>query len=208
MAGTKLTTTLWIGFGAASLALAAPCAASAADAAGNFAVRGVGGQTCGQFVELVGATDPQTKRDAVLVYESWLSGYLSRTNRGTPDTFDASPIVNSRDMLTLLLRQCQRQPEALVETMAAGVIDALLPAGLSTQSELITVSDGERSRSYRQATVVRVQERLIELGHFQGSADGRFGPSSGVALQKFQESAGLEQTGFLDLDTLIRLLLG
>ncbi len=43
--------------------------------------------------------------------------------------------------------------------------------------------------------VTDLQERLRQLGHYEGSVDGNYGPTTETAVQLFQEAAGLEQDG-------------
>lgn len=45
------------------------------------------------------------------------------------------------------------------------------------------------------AAVARVQRRLEDLGLYRGAADGRWGPKTRDALQRFQRDRGLEATG-------------
>ncbi len=179
---------------------------SAADANGNFSVRGVGGTTCGAFVQALEAEDANTRRDAVLIYESWLNGYLTHINRSTELTYDASPIINARDMLVLVLRQCEAQPAALFETISSVVVSALFDMRTKARSDEVVLSDGSQQRNYRLATILLAQRALVDAGYLQGTPDGVFGPVSSTALAEFQRVSGLQATGFLDMDSLILLL--
>jgi peptidoglycan hydrolase-like protein with peptidoglycan-binding domain len=53
-----------------------------------------------------------------------------------------------------------------------------------------------------------IQGALAKAGYFQGSANGVWGQSSVSALAKFQQDNGLEQTGKIDAQSLIKLNLG
>ena len=53
--------------------------------------------------------------------------------------------------------------------------------------------------------VVRVQAALMRRGYYKGDIDGLLGPLTRAALQGFQISEGLTQTGRMDLETLSRL---
>jgi len=46
---------------------------------------------------------------------------------------------------------------------------------------------------------IAVQNWLLELGHYQGKVDGRLGPISQQAYQRFQENSGLVPDGFITL---------
>jgi hypothetical protein len=52
------------------------------------------------------------------------------------------------------------------------------------------------------ATVQAVQTRLLNLGYYNGSIDGVFGPSTRDAVADFQTANQLNVTGSLSLDTL------
>ena len=62
------------------------------------------------------------------------------------------------------------------------------------------------ARGAKGELVEAFQERLIELGYLNGSADGDFGPRTEAAVIAFQAAAGLVQTGILDADTVEALL--
>lgn len=181
--------------------------AQAADSAGNFAVRGGGAQRCATMLAGLGAESEQARRDAILLYESWLTGYVTFANRSTEGRYDVSPIVAPRDMLVLLVRQCESDPEALVETMASAVVAALAPAALGEASDLVTVTGDDFSREYRRGTLLLMQQRLSDLGYLRARPDGEVGRSTRQAIARFQAAQGLPETGLPDLDTMLRLLL-
>lgn len=47
-------------------------------------------------------------------------------------------------------------------------------------------------------TVIEVQEKLIDLGYLEGSADGIFGEQTKIAIEQFQKDNSIEVTGSLD----------
>ena len=51
------------------------------------------------------------------------------------------------------------------------------------------------------AALMQVQERLRQLGAYNGSADGLWGPDSQSALERFQQGRGLQVTGQLNQAT-------
>ena len=53
-----------------------------------------------------------------------------------------------------------------------------------------------------------IQRALAKAGYFQGPADGVWGQNSVSALAKFQGDNGLEPTGKIDAQSLIKLDLG
>ena len=48
------------------------------------------------------------------------------------------------------------------------------------------------------SSTAEIQQRLIDLGYLQGSADGKWGPRSTAAMRAFQELNGLPVTGAID----------
>ena len=48
--------------------------------------------------------------------------------------------------------------------------------------------------------VIRVQAALMRRGFYNGDIDGLLGPKTRAALQAFQESEGISQTGRMDRD--------
>ena len=48
------------------------------------------------------------------------------------------------------------------------------------------------------SSTVEIQQRLIELGYLQGTADGKWGPRSTAAMKSFQEVNNLSVTGTID----------
>ena len=54
-------------------------------------------------------------------------------------------------------------------------------------------------------TVQKAQQALNDKGFEAGSADGKWGPNTQAAVQKFQQSKNLNQSGQLDAQTLAAL---
>ena len=63
-------------------------------------------------------------------------------------------------------------------------------------------TDDEDSSSFENGDyadeIVKIQERLIELGYLSGDADGSFGDMTETAVSLFQEINGITQTGVAD----------
>ena len=53
--------------------------------------------------------------------------------------------------------------------------------------------------------VIRVQAALMRRGFYDGDIDGLLGPKTRAALQAFQQTEGIPQTGRMDIATLTRL---
>lgn len=199
---------VWMLFGIlVAIAVGGSSNGYAADSSQRYAVRGAGAQSCERFVSFF-QQKPEQRRDAILMYDAWFAGYVTHVNRSSEGTYDVSPIVNSTDSLNLLLQQCSKNPKILVESVVAGILVALADARVSEESQLVEVGVGGEKRLYRKETIVKIQQRLIDLGFLAGRADGFFGSKSVKALAKFQKEKKINETGFPDSGTVLNLLLG
>lgn len=186
----------------AALLFSAPTGgAHAADADGEFAVFGPGVRSCAEFRGLVDSN----ARDALL-YISWFQGYLSRANLTGETTYSVLPVVDANSSATLLYRVCANNPSVTVERAADSLITLLSPLAVTERSEIVKVTEGDRTIEIWQATLVRLQQELTKRGHYKGEADGLFGPGTRQALQAFQKEQGLAETGLPDIETLAALL--
>jgi peptidoglycan hydrolase-like protein with peptidoglycan-binding domain len=59
-----------------------------------------------------------------------------------------------------------------------------------------------RTRINKRALVAELQRQLTTRGYYRGSADGRYGRRTALALRAFQFNSGLPPTGHLDMTTL------
>jgi hypothetical protein len=186
---------------------AIPPGSGAADKDSKYAVRGVGSSKCSQMLSAIDSQDQNIRKDAVLLYASWLNGYLSYVNRIEKETYDIVPLADSTHLLAVIVGQCRSNAVALVESISAQVIGALSKARITSESPLVALTVGDQEGSFREATLIALQDKLIVLGHFKGKADGKFGTGSQRALRAFQKEEKLKETGFPDTDTLMRALL-
>ncbi|MCC6946904.1 MAG: peptidoglycan-binding protein [Bradyrhizobiaceae bacterium] len=173
----------------------------AADAQGQFALRGFGAETCrAASQKLKGNTAASANALA------WLLGYTTAFNRREPDTFDVSPLAETTAILRMVAGVCAKNPDALVETVTYDVLRSLAAARVKGNSPMAQVKSGKASAEVRRETLARMQEQLIKLGHLEGTADGNYGPRTETALKAFQRQQGLAQTGVPDSVTIVRLL--
>jgi hypothetical protein len=187
--------------------LVIPPGSGAADKNGKYAVRGVGSSKCSQMVSAIDSKDQNVRKDAVLLYTSWLNGYLTYVNRIEKETYDIVPLTDSSYLLAVIVGQCRNNPDALMDSISVQVVGALSKARITSESPLVALAVGDQKGSFRKATLIALQNKLIALGHFKGKADGEFGTSSQKALRVFQKAEKLKETGFPDTDTLMRALL-
>ena len=75
--------------------------------------------------------------------------------------------------------------------------EAVNPSGPTPEPPLSNGSRGDR--------VTQLQQRLQELGYYQGEVDGQFGPGTREAVIAFQKNNGLDPDGLAGSETLNRL---
>lgn len=173
-----------------------------ADAQGHYSVRGIGAYSCSDAEE-------RSREDANFLPSlmTWLSGYLTASNRLIDQTFDAIFVTEARSVAELVLRLCGDVPEARLETAAAQLLQVLSPVRVRAQSATRQIRYGDQRIVLHEETLMRAQEHLAALGHYTGSIDGAYGPHMTAALRRFQQQVGLAQNGVPDSATLIRLFL-
>lgn len=81
---------------------------------------------------------------------------------------------------------------------------ALVPKG----TKVVIVGPPHRlnlSRGSKGSDVVDVQNRLRELGYYQGPINGTYGPATELAMRRFQRENGLTVTGSVTAQTYVDL---
>lgn len=179
----------------------------AADGKGKFAVRGVGAGSCSQLLSMLNQKEEQARREAVLLNMSWIDGYLSYINRVEKNTFDIMPLPQAKEVLTVVVNQCAANKDTLVETMLLQVVAGFNKAKVQSESPLVKISSGSVEGSLRKETLVAIQNKLIDRKLLKGKADGEYNDSCKKAIMAFQKSVKLEETGYPDVNTIIKLLL-
>lgn len=187
---------------ALAIAVIGVAPAQAADTKGNFALRGVGSQTCKVMLDELAKT-PATAG----ITASWLLGYMSATNRYEPDTFDISPVMDPQALFNVLVGLCKAHPEARVQTVASDTLAALGKARVKADSPMVEAKSGNAVVPIHQETLLLVQKRLNEKGYLKSRPDGTYGAQSEAAVKSFQTAEKLPVTGVPDAPTVIRLLI-
>lgn len=172
--------------------------ALAADAEGNYAIRGAGSQSCERYTQ-----DVDNQSDNVDVYLRWLEGYASGINLHQSDTFDAMPLPGTEGIARLVYNVCRQTPDDRLETAAAQMFESIRPARVTASSELVTLEAGDESLQVRSETLRKVQEVLAEAGFYDSTIDGIYGPGTRRAIEAFQEDNEIEASGLPDLITLV-----
>jgi peptidoglycan hydrolase-like protein with peptidoglycan-binding domain len=84
-----------------------------------------------------------------------------------------------------------------------------LVMALSLCLPALTWARGESAQpQMSQAEIRQVQERLQELGYYDGAIDGIPGPNTAEAMREYQQARGLPVTGRLDQETAQALQIG
>ncbi len=180
---------------------AAASAASAADDDGNFAVKGAGLETCQSYLQA-----REQQGNAVVLVRSWLNGFVTAYNYRTEKTYDIAPMHGIDRLEAMLARVCGEDPEQPLVQAAVAVSQGLQPARATAKSERVELSHDGAQVSVPRNLLVRGQQRLKALGHYDGPIDGQYGPGTRGALTAYQEANGLDTTGLPDRATLVRLL--
>ncbi|MEO8558167.1 MAG: peptidoglycan-binding domain-containing protein [Rhodospirillales bacterium] len=191
-----LPASIWV----AAITLHAP--AQAADTKGNFALRGIGSQSCQALLD-----ELQKAPGNAVVAASWVLGYMSATNRYEPDTFDISPVTDAQSIFNVVIGLCKAHPTVRVQTILSDTLAALGKARIKTDSPMVDTKSGTTVASVRTETLVLVQKKLAERGLLKAKADGAYGAQTEAAVKDFQKAEKLPITGVVDSATVIRLLI-
>lgn len=178
-----------------------PVNAIAADADGQFSVRGFGSISCQDFISVVEENDT----DALVAHAHWLQGYFSAHNRKKPETFDTVPVYRAQDILTLVRSVCERIPEQPVEAAANASVNLFERVHVTADSEVTTVENDGRQTSVRKGVIAEVQQALSDMGYYDSEVDGLFGRKTATAISNYQGETNLPETGLPDLATLVEI---
>lgn len=183
-----------------ALALAGP--AAAADADGQFAIKGGGQQPCASFL-----TAWDSRNSDLSLYAGWIDGYVTGLNQFTDNTYDLAPWQATETLLGLTQSVCAQAPEG-TRFMDAffQVVRLITPSRVTEQSPVIAlVHEGQSTLAYG-AVIERMKTRLRDLGHGDGlTVNAAFDPATAAAVSAFQTAEGLPATGLPDQRTLFQL---
>jgi peptidoglycan hydrolase-like protein with peptidoglycan-binding domain len=123
------------------------------------------------------------------------------------DTFDASFVTSTPELAGLLNDLCLAAPEQQLEMAARSLLEAVEPARVRSNSDLVRVGLGAQQVVLRSETMRLIQQRLAEQGYYRGAIDGEYGPQLAVALRRYQQANDLEASAIPDSRTVFHLLL-
>ena len=174
--------------------------ATAADAAGQFGVRGAGLISCALYTE-----QRSTRSEAYHTVAGWLDGYITGVNEYAADTYDTTSFESTELLLALLGEHCSRHPETPLFAVIRPLIKGLSEHRLREPSDRITFTiDGRELRLYAEV-IRRIQHRLSEAGFYSGKTHGVYTDAVRQAMREYQASLELNPTGIPDQLTLWRL---
>lgn len=185
-------------------AVAAPLPTIAADANGDFAVRGAGRIACAELQDALQAKDQQR----LTIFATWIDGYVTALSQTGEDTFDAAPWMTTELLLALAGQSCANRPDADVMAVVGRLMAELRPIRLAERSPLLKIDEGDAATVLYRETVERARARLEALG-YGFETEGVVGRAAHEELRKnllaYQEASGLPPSGRLDQHTLLNL---
>jgi peptidoglycan hydrolase-like protein with peptidoglycan-binding domain len=117
--------------------------------------------------------------------------------------FNKDPFTNGDE--TVLPPAGNNAPLTTGETATLPPTDNKVPAAIAPQDNALPPQDNPIAGSIQQGsrgTAVReLQQRLRELGYFNGRTTGNFGPLTKAAVIQFQQDSGLNANGIVDEPT-------
>lgn len=184
-----------------ALILAWTMPAKAADADGNFVIKGAGTASCASLIEAKAARDGRYSSIA-----GWLDGYLTAQNELRAGTFDLAPWQQTELLLAALAGWCRSRPQDTLHTAVFRLVESLQSGRLAERSALVTIGDDSSQVVVYSAVWERVQQRLKLRGFYDGDITGVEDARSRDALRAFQAARELPVTGLPDQPTLAQLL--
>ena len=174
---------------------------SAADASGQFAVRGAGFATCQHYLRA-----HELKANEWYLFFGWLDGYLSAFNEKSAETFDVVPWQSTELIAEIIRNVCARDATQYFFPVVRTVVGGFDQQKLATAEAKKSVEVGENTALVYPATLRSAQLALAERGHFDGEASGEFDAKTQAAIEAFQAKHSIPVNGLPGPVTLWALL--
>jgi hypothetical protein len=186
----------------ALLSLMPALPASAADRAGNYAVKGFGQANCVDLSRIAASSKPEE----LAPFLQWLAGYLTAANAYERETYDLLSWQSDRVIATSLIGYCRANPKVAVGVAAAKMVESLRATRVVAMGPFQTLTlNGQQIRFYDE-TVLRMKRALAAQAGYQGPIDRALNtPALRDALLRFQAARKIPQTGLPDEATLVTL---
>ena len=182
------------------LAVLAGEPARAADAQGQYGIRGAGLVSCAVYER-----EREARSPVYQVIAGWIDGYITGINQHAPDTYDIMSFESTEMLAAMISENCKKQPDARVFAVLNAAIKQAADDRLRNPSTKVKVSLGGRSVLLYEEVLRRLQQKLTGAGFYRGPVDGTFNDATREALGKYQASVKLDPTGFPDQVTLWRI---
>lgn len=177
-----------------------PQFAVAADAKGQYGVRGAALASCAMYEK-----ERAARSEIYRMIASWMDGYITGINQSAGDTYDIASFESTELLTALVSEHCKNNPETTVFAAVNALTGQFAANRLRAPSDKVEVSVGDNSVLLYEEALRRVQEKLAEAGHYDGKIDGTYDAQTQQAMQAYQESIEFRPTGFPDQLTLWRL---
>lgn len=178
-----------------------PPAAKAADAQGNYLVRGIGTEPCAAFLSGLAAKESSPRQI------SWLMGFASAHNKLDAQTFDIIPTSDGLDFVKVVGLMCKADGKQTLDMAANRAVEALKPMRLAVQTLPVTLNFQGGSAVIRSGALQMLQIALTQKKAYRGPIGGNPTPEFYKSLKDFQTKEGIAATGLPDIDTFVRAVL-
>ena len=175
--------------------------AIAADANGEFALKGAGFLTCKAYAE-----ERARRSDVYYMIGGWLDGFISAHNKYAHDTYDVTSFESAELLLRVIDGHCKANPDDRLYSVINSLVTQLGHERLQEKSVRVEIVEGRRKAVLYRETIGRIQTKLTQLGLYKAPVDSAYTDATRSALMAFQSDIGFEMTGFPDQATLWHLL--
>ncbi len=138
-------------------AFAASAPATAGDANGKFAVKGVGALDCAAYIRAAEAGDRELAQ-----YSGYLAGYVSAYNEHRLNTFDLLPWQSMETLMLIMLRRCRQVPESSFAVAVSDMARYFDSGRLAELGDRIRYGDGDSAIELYEPVAAAVLAALEE----------------------------------------------
>ena len=179
--------------------------ALAADADGNYAVKGAGIATCADFAKAKEASERE-----YFMYAGWAEGFISAANLYEDSTFDIVPWQNTDVLATALASYCRNVPTEKFHLAVSRMMQEFFPTRLRQRSPLLVLGTDTKGVVIYAEVLERTRQRLRETGHLDrggeiGEESSDLDEATADALAAYQAEKDLPITRLPDQLTLLYL---
>lgn len=167
-----------------------------------YALRGAGQLSCAQYLQAY-----EEQGSVLYMTAGWIDGYVTALNRVERGVFEHLSWQETGLVLDLLRNHCTANPDDVLANAVHLFVQATTATRLTETSRLIEIEvpGGGGVIDIYQGTIARAQAMLAELGHYDSTVDGLYGPGTAAAFRAFQAEHGLPENGLPDQRTLLVL---